>query len=256
MAKILLNESPCKAWYSHPRLNPDYRPDNDPKFDFGSAGHAMLLEGDASALVIVQADDWRTKVAKEQRAQANTDGKTAILERHFDDVKRMVIAANKFIVNSEIAEYWQEATSEVTAIWQEKGVWLRARLDRFSNNQRFIGDYKSTEGVAPEVFGRQIARMGYHIQEAFYRRAVRAQGLADPHFVFLAQSVEQPHECTLHGCDPAMREIADAQVERAIGIWRQCMSTGKWPSYDGRIHWAVPTTYMMQDHEMRLLEAA
>ena len=98
--------------------------------------------------------------------------------------------------------------------------------------------------------------MGYHIQDAFYRRAARALGAVEPAFIFLAQSVEPPHECSLHGCDPALREIADGEVERAIGLWRECIQKKDWPSYGGRIHWTIPTTWQMKDYEMRQMEAA
>jgi hypothetical protein len=70
--------------------------------------------------------------------------------------------------------------------------------------------------------------------------------------VFLAQSCEPPYECSLHGCDPALQEIADAEVERAIELWRECMTTKNWPSHGGRIHWALPPNYMMKEYEERL----
>lgn len=256
VAKILLGESPRKAAFSHPRLNPKYRPDTDSKFDLGTCSHAVLLENDASKIAIVEADDWRTKAAKEQRDAARAIGKTPLLSRHYDDVRRMVDAALAFLANSEISEYWFDSEPELTGVWQEGDIWLRCRFDKITKDRRVIQDYKSTTDVSPDGFGRQITRMGYHIQDAFYRRGARALGARAPEFVFVAQSVEPPHECTLHGCDPALRELADAEVERAIGIWRQCMKAKEWPSYSGRIHWAMPPTYMMAAHEERLLEGS
>lgn len=256
VAKILLQESPRKAWFSHPKLNPDYRERHDDKFDIGTAAHSVLLESDQSKIVIVQADDWRTKAAKEQRFAARAQGKTALLERHHGAVMLMVKAAQEFIASSEIAEDWADSDSEVTGICNEGSVWMRCRFDRIRKSRRWIGDYKSTEDVSPEGFSRQIVRMGYHLQDAFYRRVTRNLGITGPRFAFLAQSVEPPHECSLHACDPSLIEIADAQVERAIGLWRQCVQTKNWPSYGGRIHYALPTNWMIQDHEQRLLEAA
>jgi hypothetical protein len=169
----------------------------------------------------------------------------------------MVDVALAFIRNSEIAEYWSQAESEATGIWQESGVWLRFRADRISLNRRCVMDFKSTTDASPEPFSRQIIRMGYHFQDAFYRRGVRAlEGGSDPAFVFLAQSVEPPHECSLHACDPALREIADREVDDAIALWRKCLTSKKWPSHSGRIHWAIPTSWQMAEHEQRLQEAA
>lgn len=256
IARILVNESPYKAWYSHPKLNPGYQERHEDKFDMGTAAHAMLLENDASRIVTVEANDWRTKAAQEARAAAHAAGKTALLTRHFAAVSKMVDVAKAFIAQSEIAEYWTQAESEVTATWQENGIWLRCRFDRLALNRNCIMDYKSTGDASPEPFSRQLVRMGYHFQDAFYRRAVRALGGKEPSFVFLAQSVEPPHECSLHACEPALREIADLEVQTAIDTWRQCLTSKKWPSHGGRIHWAVPTSWQMTMHEQRLAEAA
>lgn len=218
----------------------------------GTAAHSMLLEDDASSIVVVDAENWRTKAAKEQRDAARAAGKTALLARHVKDVGAMVDAAQAFIAQSEIAEYWAGGESELAGIALDDGVWLRARFDRITASRRFITDYKSTTDVAPEVFSRQIVRMGYHVQEAFYRRVAQILGAVGPRFVFLAQSCEPPYECSLHACEPALQEIAEAQVQRAIDIWRECMKKKEWPSYGGRIHYATPPTYLINDHEMRM----
>lgn len=256
VAKILLAESPRKAWHSHPRLNPKHREEHDSKFDLGTCAHAVLLENDASRIVIVEADDWRTKAAKDQRDAARAIGKTPLLSRHYDDVRRMVDAALAFIAESEIADFWHDGDSEVTGIAKDGDTTLRCRFDRLTSDRRMIVDYKSTTDVSPDAFQRQIARMGYDVQHAFYRRVARILGVKDPRFVFLAQSVESPHECTLHDLDPASVEIADAKVERAINLWCQCLNAKRWPSYDNRIHYAMPSAWQMAEHELALAEAA
>jgi hypothetical protein len=255
IAKILL-DSPRKAWFAHPRLNPDYREEHDGKFDLGTCAHAILLENDPSRVVIVNADDWRTKAAKEQRDAARAAGKTALLERHFNDVMAMVKVADKFIVNSEISTYWLDAESELVGVCLDEGVWLRCMFDRIAKNRRVIMDYKSTTDASPEGFGRQIMRMGYDIQHAFYRRIASILGATAPRFVFLAQECEPPYECALHGLDPACIDIADAKVERAIRAWRGCMTSKQWPGYGGRIHYVMPTTWQLSEHELSLAEAA
>lgn len=256
IAQILLRESALKAWHSHPKLNPNYREEFDGKFDIGTCAHAVLLEKDHSNIVIVQADDWRTRAAKEKRNEARAAGKTALLERHHADVMAMVNAADAFLLNSDIAEQWRDADSEVTGVCNEGSVWMRCRFDRITKNRRVIIDYKSTEDASPETFSRQIVRMGYHIQDAFYRRVARNLGIVGPRFVFLAQSCNAPYECSLHACDPSLQEIAEAEVERAIGLWRECVTKKEWPSYGGRVHYALPSSWMIQEHEQRLLEAA
>lgn len=250
-ANVLLRESARKAWFGHPRLNPAFARKEESKFDLGTAAHAMLLEG-RDVIQVCDFDDWRKAEARAQRDAARSAGKVPLLKKHRDDVVAMVATAEAFIQHSEIAEHWPDGDSELVAVCEDRGVWLRARLDRITKRRRFIFDYKSTEDASPDTFGRQIIRMGYHIQEAFYRRVVRNLQSVDPRFAFLAQSTEPPYECSLHGCDPALQEIADLEIERAIGIWRDCSQKKVWPSHGGRIHWAMAPNYLMTQHEERL----
>lgn len=255
VAEILLTESPRKAWHSHPRLNKDYVKDEDSKFDIGTAAHSILLEG-LDNIVECNFEDWKKNEAKAMREAARGRGKTPLLTHQAAGVRAMVEAALRFLEGSEIRDYWQDSDAELTGIWEEDGVWCRMRTDLLSVDRRAIVDYKSTGSASPEAFSRQIVRMKYHIQDAFYRRGVQQIAGSDPHFFFLAQSTKPPYECSLHACDPALRDIGNYEVERAIGLWRQCIKANKWPSYGPRIHYAMPTTYMLTEHEMRLQEAA
>ena len=69
LIKVLLGQSPLHAWTKHPKLNPGFRQYESDKFDRGTAAHSMLLEGEDN-IVIVDAEDWRTKAAKEAREAA------------------------------------------------------------------------------------------------------------------------------------------------------------------------------------------
>ena len=272
IAKILLRDSPRKAWHCHPRLNPNHHESSAEKFDLGRSAHAVLLENDASKIAVFDPKDypgkkggipdgWTNDAIREARDKARAEGKTPLLKHNYDEVREMVDAALAFIEDSAIADEWHAGQSEVTGLWCEGNgktpVWMRCRFDRISLPHRTILDYKTTDAsVSPEPFSRFLVRMDYHIQEAFYRRGARAQGIDDPRFVFLAQSCEPPYECSLHACDTALQEIADLEVERAIKAWRFHLTTKSWPSYGGRIHFAIPSNFLMNEHEMRLAEAA
>lgn len=245
LAKVILAKSERAAFLSHPRLNPRARVGQS-RFDIGTSAHAMLLEDDASNIVLVEADDWRTKEAKAARDEAHAAGKTALLASDFADVSEMVGVARAFVAQSEIADAWRDGASEQTVVWEEDGVWLRSRNDRLANAFDVITDYKTTESAAPEDFTRTIANLGYHISDAFYRRGIRALGHPDPKFIFLAQETTAPYDCALYGCDPLMREIGEAQVEAAINKWRACMKAGKWEGYGSRVMWASAPGWLQQ----------
>lgn len=244
IANILLRQSPAHAWYAHPRLNPNYRPTEATKFDYGTAAHAMLLEGDRDALMVVDAPDWRTKAAKEAREAAYAAGKTPILLRQFDKVEAMVWRA-KAVAGAFLSEHGKP---EQTVMWQEPGIWCRARPDWLQGT--VILDYKTTTNAAPGyVCDRVLAQMGYDVQAAFYLRGLKATTGADHTWVWLFQETEAPFACSLVSMGPAMLTIAERKVEKAIGIWRQCIATGSWPAYEQRVHYAEPTPWQLAQSE-------
>jgi hypothetical protein len=256
VGKILMSKSAYHAWLAHPRLNPKYQAEESGTFDIGTAAHALLLEGSRAKICVIEADDWRTKAAKEARDQARASGLTPILARHNVAVIRMVDAAKAFIETTELSGIFQDGAPEQTLVWKDNGVACRSRLDWLTKDRRVILDYKSSASAQPDWFSRQIANMGYDFQAAFYLRGLKACGHPNAQFVFLAQEVEPPHACSLHGIAPSMFAIAEAKVQRAIDLWRQCLTTGKWPAYDNRVHWAEATAWQMTQHEESLLEAA
>lgn len=255
IAKALLRQSPYHAWLRHTKLNASAVADESARFDLGSAAHALLLEGNQAKICIVEADDWRTKAAKEKRDEARENGLLPILAKHNTALTRMVDAARLFIDNSELKGVFSDGKPEQSVYWEESGVKLRCRPDWLTSDRSLILDYKTTDSAAPDTFNRQIPRMGYDFQASFYQRGLAAIGHQGAQFVFLAQEIEPPYACTLHGIANSMKEIADADVEESIAIWRECMATNKWPSYPNAIHWAEATTWQMQQHEQRIQNA-
>lgn len=90
--KDLLFRSPAHAWFNHPRLNPDYKEQTEEKFDKGTAAHSLLLEG-SDNIEVIDADDWRSKAAKDLREVARKEGKTPLLTHQYKESKTMVDSA-------------------------------------------------------------------------------------------------------------------------------------------------------------------
>ena len=242
IANILISQSPLHAWHAHSRLNPNYQPETDSRFDLGSAAHMLLLERDLTKIAVVAADDWRTKVAKEARDVARSNGQFSVLARHYASMVQMVAAARTFIASTELAGILDTGLPEQTVIWQEGSAWCRARPDLLSAAHKVILDYKTTENAEPEAFIRQIGRMGYDLQAEWYTRGLAAFG-PEPTFVFLAQEISAPYACSLVGLANSYRAVGQSKVERALGLWKRCTETNTWPSYSTRICYAEPRPY-------------
>lgn len=240
IAHILLDQSPQHAWLAHPRLNPRYVRETDSRFDLGSAAHMMLLERREDRIVRVQADDWRTKAAKEERDAAQAVGKYAVLDRQFKDIKEMCDAARKFLMRTELGNILDTGDAEQTLVWEDNGVWCRARPDLMSKDRKIVLDYKSTASAEPGAFSRQIGRLGYDLQDQFYSRGVEVLTGALPTFVFLAQEITAPYACSLVALSNAYQFVGQNKVSRALDLWKTCLLEDSWPAYNPRIHYAEP----------------
>jgi hypothetical protein len=240
LAQILLNHSPMHAYVSHPRLNPRQEPRDSSRFDLGSAAHAVLLEGGWDMVEEVHADDWRKKAAQEARDSIRAEGRLPVLSSTYRALQQMVPVAQMYISsNPDLEGLDTDGRPETTLIWREGPTWFRCRPDLRSQDGVVIMDYKTTTSAAPHAFERQIERMGYDVQGAFYLRGNRALGAPDDcRFIFLAQEISPPYACQAIGLAPSYVAMGDMKVQRAIQTWRACMASGKWPAYMTRTVWA------------------
>lgn len=270
IAQILVTQSPLHAWMAHPKLNPDYKPKEESRFELGTAAHDLILEGGTPRICVINPEDYRSKPTKaepegsipkgwtnnairEARDQARANGLTPILPWDNAAIRAMKEVAMKFIAGSELKGIFDNGKPEQTIIWESDGVACRSRLDWLTNDHRVILDYKTAANANPEAFTRQIGAMGYDMQACFYARAVSAACNIDPAFVFLVQEIEPPYACSLVGLSNAYYELAEAKVDRAIALWRECLESGKWPAYPDRVAYAEPPAWALNEH-MAMME--
>lgn len=238
-----LLSSPAKAWWNHPQLNPlCAEPSNERKFDLGSAVHDYVLEGGNAVHVVFGYDDWKTKAAREEAERANKNGKIPLLEKQFVTVKKIsdsVIATIKNCTELGITDLQTDGDAELSYIWQEDGVWLKIRPDWISNDKRLILDIKTTgKSAHPDEFSRHAADMGYDIQDAIYKRGVKAIDGVNAEFIFIVVETSEPYLCCPVGLSAEFQELGRQKVDAGIALWKHCLKTGRWPGYiTNRVCW-------------------
>jgi hypothetical protein len=248
----LVTDSPMHAYWSHPRLGGRVREDSTVA-DVGSIAHDILLGGEGK-ICEVDADDWRTKAAKEQRDTARANGLIPILVKQMGTIRSMAKAAREFIAESEIAGVFSSGESELTVIAQEGDTWLRARPDWLNLADGIHLSFKTSRAsVSPDRFPRLMDAMGYGFAQEFYRRVLKSNG-HDVRHVILAQSQDYPWACSLFELSPAKAAIESNQVDRAVKLWQECLKSGKWPGYGGKVHRVEPTPWAMAAEEERLMQ--
>lgn len=247
-ARRLLPPS-CPAHFKWEQDHPRF----ESYFDLGSAAHLLVL-GAGPELVVIDAEDWRTKAARAERDEAREKGKTPVLKAEHGQVLAMAAALRQHPVASALFSP-DGGQSEQSLFWQdpETGVWCRARLDWLPDsgyrNRLILGDYKTTSKSAdPASIARSVANFGYHQQDAFYCDGIRALGIdEDPAFLFVFQETTPPYLITVAELDSAALRAGRERNRRAIEIYRDCKEAGKWPGYPDEIQlislppWALRT---------------
>lgn len=233
-ARKLLAPS-CPALFRYEQLH-----GQPPKrvFDFGTAAHGEVL-GSGPELVVIDADNYRTKAAQEARDDAHASGAVPLLPHEWEQVQAMATAIRRHPEASALFAP-DSGRPEQSLFWQDRasGVWCRARLDwmRYRTAGRLlVPDYKTAVSADPRAIERSIGQYGYHQQGAFYIDGVKALGGGDAEFLLVVQEKTAPYLVTVVQIDQASIRLGRERNRRAIELYRQCVTDDHWPGYSDRI---------------------
>jgi len=244
----------CPAIY---RYEQDHGQAPKQVFDFGHAAHSLVL-GVGAEIVTVVADDWRTKAAKEQAAEARADGKVPLLAAEVAQVEGMAQAILRHPIAAELFDP-DHGKPEQSAFWQDEqhGVWRRARFDwlpEVVDGRLIIVDYKSTVSAEPGAVARSFAKYGYASQASWYVDAAHALGLADEvGFLFVFQEKTAPYLVTVVQPDQEALAVGRALNDRALEVYAECRATGTWPSYSSEIQTVSLPAWAVRDFQELIL---
>ncbi|MFJ6615425.1 PD-(D/E)XK nuclease-like domain-containing protein [Streptomyces sp. NPDC091289] len=250
-ARSLLSPS-CPARFRYEQDHPRPR---KAVWDFGTAAHRVVL-GDGPDLVAIEANDWRTKAAREERIEVEAAGGVALLAAEYDQVHAMADAIRRHPVASalfapgsgrpEVSVFWDDERSDVRR---------RARFDWLPDprtGRLIIPDYKTCRSAEPGALAKAVHEYGYHQQADWYRSAALAAQLGgeDTAFVFVCQEKTAPYLITVFEPDMPAYRIAAAKNRRAITTFAECTETGYWPGYSDAIEYlSLPPYAERRDEE-------
>lgn len=246
----LLAKSPKHFWAKY--LDPD-RQEKEPTeaMLLGSVVHSIVLElekFECDFAVMPQGIDKRTKEGKrlwEEWQEANS-GKTVVKQESVDIAKNIAKAIMQHpaagIINAGIGLpehtiFWEENTICESGIVPVK---CKARLDYCVEPNESAGlpngiiiDLKTTADCG-EDFARSAYNLGYHIQAAFYAKAMsEAYGVPflEIPFVFLAAEKESPFAVVAYKASEDFMRAGWYECSRLLSSYAQCKVTNSWPCY-------------------------
>lgn len=227
-AKRLLPPS-CPAIFRHEQLHG--RPEKR-SFDFGHAVHSMVL-GIGQPIVVIDAEDWRTKTAKEQRDAAYAADHVPLLRADHDAAMAVVKAVRAHPLARQL---FTEGVAEESLFWRDEryGVMRRARTDwrtTLPDGRPVIVDLKTCRSAEPAAISKSVNDYRYHWQHAWYEDAA-AEVHGEPHsFLFVFVETNPPHPITVCELDPEAVEIGRRRNDQALELYAECAATDTWPGY-------------------------
>jgi hypothetical protein len=224
-AKKLLPPS-CPAIFDYERRHGEQ---HKREYDIGSAAHTLLL-GSGPEPFVIDAADYKTKAAREQRDAAYERGDVPLLPHEFDAVQEMVALVRQ---HPRAGEMLAEGRAEQSLFWTDPvtGVPCRARLDWLRDD--CVVDFKTSPSVAPGYIAKAVAEFGYHTQAAFYLAGSVHLELVPPDapFYFIFQSKVPPHLVKVVELDDVALKIGHERMSLALEIFRDCTESGIWPGF-------------------------
>lgn len=108
----------------------------------------------------------------------------------------------------------------------------KARLDGLIRDKLPAAiDLKTTKNASKASFKGDVFNHGYHIQEAWYRRACKANGIPLESFYFIAIENVEPYGVAVYQLDRDWVDAADREINRLLPIYAECVRTNVWPLY-------------------------
>ena len=233
------------AHYMHDRSNPR----TSQAFDFGTAAHRAIL-GAGSEVLVVDAENWKSKAARDARDAARDAGQTPLLAADWETIAAMTAAVRSNSTAAQILD--MPGTRETTIVWHDR-CWRRARVDVLTeprpNQRTIIADYKTTVDADTRSFERAVARYGYHQQAAWYCDGVKAVTGTDTVMVFIAQEKTPPFAVQCFTLDGEALRLGRELNAQAVATFELCRDTGEWPAYPNGVRQIDLPKWAYYQHE-------
>lgn len=207
---------------------------SSPAQDMGQLFHSLVLEPDSfnDRYFCLPEIDRRTTKGKELYAELTAlhADKIPVKPDDFNAAHEMAAAVR----NNTHANYLlQGAHTELTLDWVDEatGVACKARVDAYNEELGIVVDLKTTVDASPQGFPKKLLQYGYHRQAAWYLEALKRNGEAAEHFVFIAVEKTPPFLVGVYRISDDTIRLSKAENEKLLRIYAECKRTDTWPGY-------------------------
>jgi hypothetical protein len=218
--KTLATRTPAN--YQHDLTHPKF----SDAFTLGTAAHSLILEDSMADIVVVEADNWLTKFAKEAKAEALSAGFQPLLTKEWAQVQAMRDAV---MAHPLAKAAFTDHKAEQSVFWDEDGLMLKCRPDAWQPGA--LIDLKTARSADPNDFGKTAHEFGYHQSAAHYIDGVKAATGEELPFHFVLVEKSEPYLVSVVELDVEAINIGRQLNDRAKRIYRECVESNTWPGY-------------------------
>lgn len=232
----------CPALYWGQNLDPN-RPAREEKESaaqlLGNMAHCVLFEHAAFAgryRVGPNVHSKNLKVWQDFKKECEADGGSAIDSAQYATAMKIREQALA-IPDLREALLHPEGRGEVSAFWRDDAtdVLCKCRPDwvmPVREDAVVLFDGKTYATGDAQEFGRQVPRMNYHMQNAWYGDGyAKASGKNVLAFIFIAIGNDWPHPINLVMLDDEAIRAGQLKYRRGLDIYAECLRNGNWPGY-------------------------
>jgi hypothetical protein len=251
----LLYQTPLHVAAKHPRLNGGeeiVRKETD-AMCLGSVVHRLAL-GAGKDYSVIDAENYKTKAAREERDAAAAIGKVPILGHAYETAAAM---APRIRAHLDELLFGEPFLAEVVIAWQidtpHGRIWARGMIDAWCPTLKMAVDLKTWTDASVSAVEKKIAREGYDTQAAWYSHGL-AHLIGKPgevRFTYLVGEKDAPHPSQPFELDEAWRSSAWDLCEEAVEIFARCLKAKQWPGYPRTPTLLTPPDWLIRERMFR-----
>ena len=210
-------------------------PDSSPAMQFGTLAHLLTLEPSRSDEVVPWTKRSETGAMSPRRGKdweafkAEHAGKLIVTLDEMNDAEDLARAVRSDPV---AAKYLAKGEAEVSFSWQWPVGRCKARADWVTSvaGRLTLVGLKTARDCRPFQFGAAAARLGYHLQWAWYQDGWREAHGTDtaPRMVEIVVESEAPHSVIVYTIPDDVLEQGRGEYQDLLIQYQECQRSGDW----------------------------
>lgn len=221
----VLRDSPLK--FKHSMMTPH---EETAAMALGTAAHCAILEPSKIKAEYVLWDQGTRRGKEWEAFKAANTGKRILTVDEFEAINGMRKSVRTY---APAAPYLAEGEAEVSMTWTDAvtGRPCRGRIDWLTemDGSAVIVDLKTTRSVALFTFGAQSARLGYHLQLAYYFDGFHSITGRYPEMKILAVESSAPYEPALFSIPEDVILQGREEYRNLLTRLAECELSNHWP---------------------------